>query len=138
MKKKIDRRATLLLILTAAMLSGCASTKETTDDRPRDRITRQEIMDSGATNLFDAISRLRPQWLNVRTTRSFNMDTEIVVFQNDMQLGGPETLRQIGPELAYELRYMDGVRAATALPGLMSGRHIAGVIIIDTRPSSGG
>lgn len=135
---KIDRRATLLLIMAAAMLSGCASTKETTDGRNRDSISRQEIMDSGATNLFDAISRLRPQWLNVRTTRSFNMDTEIVVFQNDMQLGGPETLRQIGPELAYELRYMDGVRAATVLPGLMSGRHIAGVIIVDTRPSSGG
>jgi hypothetical protein len=65
------------------------------------------------------------------------METEIVVFQNDMDLGGPEALRQMTPELAYEIEYLEGSRAATALPGLMSGRHIQGAIIVRTRPSGG-
>ena len=65
------------------------------------------------------------------------METEIVVFQNDMDLGGPEALRQMTPELAYEIEYLEGSRAATALPGLMSGRHIQGAIIVRTRPGGG-
>jgi hypothetical protein len=41
------------------------------------------------------------------------------------------------PELAYEIEYLEGSRAATALPGLMSGRHIQGAIIVRTRPGGG-
>lgn len=66
------------------------------------------------------------------------MDTEIVVLQNDMVLGGPDALKQMTPELAYEMRYLDGTRAAATIPGLMTGRHIEGAILIYTRPGSGG
>jgi hypothetical protein len=62
------------------------------------------------------------------------MGTAIVVFQNDMYLGGAETLREMGPELAYEIEYMDGNRASATLPGITSGQHVEGAIIIRTRP----
>ena len=84
------------------------------------------------------VSRLRPNWLKIPPTTSINMNNEVVVFQDNMQLGGPDALRQLSPELAYELRWMDGVRASAALPGLMSGRHIEGVIIVSTKAPSGG
>lgn len=121
-------------LLCVVLVAGCASSGGEKSSRRSDVISQQEIMDSGANNLFDVVSRLRPQWLRVSTTRSFNMDTEIVVFQNEMNLGGPDRLKEMGPELAYELRFLEGVRAASVLPGLMSGRHIAGVIIVDTDP----
>lgn len=128
----------VVTLLAAGMLWGCASTKTTESKRDPNRITREEIQASGALNLYDAVSRLRPQWLRVSTTKSFNLDNEIVVFHDDAQLGGPATLRQLGAETAYELRFMDGVRAAAALPGLMSGRHIEGVIVVNTRGPGGG
>ena len=134
-------RAWVLLSLMAggAFLSACASTSRgNADDSRSDLLTREQIMDTGATNLFDVVNRLRPRWLLVRTTRSFSMETEIVVFQNEMLLGGPEALRQLGPELAYEIQWMDGARASASLPGIMSGRHIVGAIIIRTRPRDGG
>jgi len=90
-------------------------------------------MATDATNLYDVIRRLRPRWLQVRSTRSLNMETEIAVLQNDMYLGTSEVLKQMLPEMAYEIRYMEGARAATAIPGLMAGRHIEGAIIIMTR-----
>ena len=124
----------LIAVLAALTVAGCASTKEASEGARLDVLTREEIMGAGAVNLFEVVHRLRPQWINIRTTRSFNLETEIVVFQNDMLLGGPEALRQIGPELAYELRWMDGVRATAVLPGLSSGRHVVGAIIISTRP----
>lgn len=134
-------RAWVLLSLMAggAFLSACASTSTGNADNSRlDLLTREQIMETGATNLFDVVSRLRPRWLQVRTTRSFNMETEIVVFQNEMLLGGPEALRQLGPEMAFEIEWMDGGKATASLPGLMSGRHVVGAIIVRTRPHGGG
>ena len=128
----------LTVLLSAGMLWGCASTKSTTAGSNPNVITREEIMATNANNLHDVVQRLRPQWLRVPAPTSINMNNEIVVFQDQMQLGGPEALRQLGPELAFELRWMDGVRASAALPGLMSGRHIEGVIIVSTKPPSGG
>lgn len=130
-------RTLLVAFLAVAMTWGCASTKAGKAGTNPDRLTRDEIMAAGATNLFEVVSRLRPQWLTVRTTRSFNLETGIVVFQNDMLLGGPEALRQLGPELAYELRWLDGVRASSTLPGISSGRHVEGAIIVNTRPPGG-
>ncbi len=125
-------------LVVGLLVSGCASTKSTGSGSRSDLLTREEIMETGATNLHDVISRLRPRWLTVRSTRSFNMETEIVVFQDQMLLGGPDALRQLVPEVAYEIQYMDGARATASLPGLMSGRHIEGAIIVRTRESGGG
>ncbi len=121
-------------LFAVGTLWGCASTKAATEGNRSDVITREEIMNSGAINLYEVVRRLRPQWINIRAARSFSMETEIVVFQNDMHLGGPEALKQIGPELAYELRWLDGVRATSMLPGLSSGRHVEGAIIVSTKP----
>jgi hypothetical protein len=127
-----------IFLLASALLVGCASTggQSGGDSADPNRLTREEILGAEATNLYEVIQRLRPRWLMVRSQRSFSMETEIVVFQNDMDLGGPEALRQMVPELAFEIEYLEGSRAATALPGLMSGRHIQGAIIVRTR--SGG
>ncbi|NJD18891.1 MAG: hypothetical protein FIA95_06360 [Gemmatimonadetes bacterium] len=136
MRSKPAKSLWVLLLATGA-LWGCASTKSASEGTRSDVITREEIMGSGAINLYDVVRRLRPQWINVRAARSFTMETEIVVYQNEMLLGGPDALKQIGPELAYELRWMDGVRAAATLPGLSSGRHIQGAIIVSTKPPGG-
>jgi hypothetical protein len=133
---RIPSRAALVTLLAAAPLWGCASTKSTTG-QDSDVLTREEIMGVRATNLFDVVNRLRPRWLQVRTVSSFNLSDEIVVFQNDMNLGGPDALRQLQPDVAYEIRWLDGIRASSTLPGLMSGRHIQGAIVISTRPPGG-
>jgi len=127
-----------VVLLSAGMLWGCASTKAGKKSTDPNVITREEILGANANNLHDVVQRLRPQWLRTPAPTSINMNNEIVVFQDQMQLGGPDALRQLSPELAYELRWMDGVRASAALPGLMSGRHIEGVIIVSTKPPSGG
>lgn len=127
----------MVLVVVALAVSGlvvaCASSNTSEEGGRRDVLTREEIMGANATNLYDVVNRLRPRWLQVRSTRSFNMETEIAVMQNDMYVGAAETLKEMAPELAYEIRYLEGARAATAIPGLMSGRHIEGAIIVRTR-----
>ncbi|MFO8173253.1 MAG: hypothetical protein R6T96_03150 [Longimicrobiales bacterium] len=129
----VSIRRFIFALLLVPMISGCASTSTKSGENP-DLLTREQIEESGATNLYDIVNRLRPRWLQVRGTRSFNMETEIVVLQNEMVLGGPEALKQMDPSIAFEIRYLEGARAAAAIPGLMSGRHIEGAIIVSTRP----
>ena len=137
--KTLRREILVLSILGSAFLVGCASTGTSSDSQGDPNVlTREQIMEVGATNLYDVVHRLRPRWLRVSTVRSFNMENEVIVMQNDMYLGGTDALRQMSPELAYEMRYMDGTRAANLIPGLMSGRHIEGAIIISTRSGGGG
>jgi hypothetical protein len=132
----VRREFLVITVLASILAAGCASTgtegKGTVD---RDVLTREEIMGVEANNLYDVIRRLRPRWLQVRSTRSFSMETEIAVVQNEMYLGTSESLKQMTPELAYELRYLEGSRAATVLPTLMTGTHIEGAIVILTRPT---
>lgn len=134
---RMKSRGLLLALVAASATSGCASTKSTSGGQRLDVITREQILESRATNLFEVVQRLRPQWLRVTTTKSFNLETEIVVYQNDMQLGGPDALRQLQPELAFEIQWVDGVKASSQFPGLMSGRHVEGVIVVRTRPPGG-
>jgi hypothetical protein len=137
--KKVRGVLLLVAVLATGVLAACASANAGGESGSNsDTLTREEILGAEATNLYDVVRRLRPRWLQVRSTRSFSMETEIAVLQNDMYLGNTETLKEMAPELAYSIRYLEGSRAATAIPGLMSGRHIEGAIIISTRPGGGG
>lgn len=127
--------AMAMVLLVSAFAGACASSGagERGSERNPNLLTREEILSADATNLYDVIYRLRPRWLQVRSQRSFSMPTEVAVLQNDSYMGDMEVLRQMTPELAVEIQYLEGSRAATSLPGLMSGRHIEGAIIIRTR-----
>ena len=96
-------------------------------------ITREQIYEVDVTNAHTLIERLRPRWLTVRGgPRSFRLETEVVVFQDDMLLGGTDVLRSLGVEGIYRITYLDGATASATLPG-MSSRHVAGAIVISMR-----
>ena len=123
----------VLTLLAAALVSACASAARSDLDFDRDLLTREQIRAEQAVNLYDVVQRLRPRWLEVRGgTRSFNMETEIVVFVNEMLIGGPNELRQMETTLPHEIRWLDGARATATLSGLRSGRHISGAIVVYT------
>jgi len=136
--KAIRVRILMLAVLASAFAAACASAGTGAREGSRLNIlSREEILGAEATNLYDVIHRLRPRWLQVRATRSFNMETQIVVIQNDMYLGTASHLREMSPELAFEIEYLDGVRAANILPGLMSGQHVEAAIVVKTRSRGG-
>lgn len=96
----------------------------------RDMITQEELQGSAATNLFDAVQRLRPHWLSgANVSNRMGAGTEVVVYQGQTQLGGLDALRQLQTSYAAELRWLDGSQASNTLPGLGS-RKVAGAIVI--------
>lgn len=130
-------RANLLIAATVPAFLACSSAPAP-EGGPRPStsnvITRAEIEAVDVRNAYDVVQRLRPRWLIVRSgPRSFGMETEVVVFQDEMLLGNQEALERIGTEGIYTIRYLDGATAKATLPGI-GGRHVQGAIIISLRP----
>jgi hypothetical protein len=97
----IGRSSLGLVLLVSMFAAACASSPngEQGSQGRRDLLTKEEIQSVEANNVYDLINRLRPRWLQVRSTRSFSMETEIAVLQNDMYLGPadlPPTGRALG------------------------------------------
>jgi hypothetical protein len=117
---------------SAAPQQERANARRNQPRRRREVITKEEMAESGATNLYDVVQRLRPAWL--RGTNSSNLaggGTGFVVYQNNTPMGGLDALRQMSPGYAESLRFMDGHEASNVLPGLGS-RNVAGAIVVVT------
>jgi hypothetical protein len=125
--------ATRLTVSAVALaLAACASGGSAGGGTNRDLLTREEIQGVGVSTLYEVVERLRPRWLALRGDRSFRTDTGIVVYQGQTLLGGPEALRDLGPEAVESIRYLDGPRASSTLPGL-GARHVQHALIVQTR-----
>lgn len=127
------------LLVATALLSACASTapgtpnsRATTRESSADYITSVEVAATPVANVYDLISRLRPQWLRTQTGSIRNAPNQVVVvYLDDTRIGDVQTLRTISTSGVATLRYYDAARAATVLrnPG---SDPIAGAIVITT------
>ncbi len=131
----IHVHSVLAVVLTTMLACGPRSVPQTGVPRSDSRvITRAELDQVDVRNAYEAVQRLRPRWLVVRSgPRSFQMETEVVVFQDQMFLGNQEMLERIGTEGIYSIRYLDGPTAKASLPEL-GNRHVQGAIVISMRP----
>lgn len=129
----MTKRGVLILALAGAVAgSGCATTGQTSGPaRSQDMITLEELSTVRVSTLYDAIQRLRPRWLTVRSQQSFGAPTQVVVYQNQSQLGSFEALRSLGLDAVEWIQYLDGPTASASLPGLGS-QQVAGAIVIHT------
>jgi hypothetical protein len=128
------------LLAAAALLSACASTtpgtsntRAITRESAPDYITSVEVAATPVANVYDLISRLRPQWLRTQTgsIRSNTRNQVVVVYLDDTRIGDVQSLRTISTSGVATLRYYDAARAATVLrnPG---SDPIGGAIVITT------
>lgn len=127
---------TLLLL---ALCSGAALAQKRGD---RALITRQDL-DEGATGLntaFEAVQRLRPQWLRPPMGRNASAgmldglrtgereQLEVLVYIDDQRQPAVEALRTVPFAQIVEMRYLDQNRAVQMLgPG-----HETGAILVTT------
>lgn len=124
----------VLAVLAVMGTAGCASTAGGAAGARVDQnlITAEELAELRVSNLYDAIQRLRPRWLTIRSQQSLSTTTSIVVYQNQTQLGGFDALRQLGLDAVSSIRYLDGPTASASLPGIGT-RQVEGAIVIYTR-----
>lgn len=125
------------VLAAAGMLAGCAASNAQRGTYDRNIITAEQVTAANAQTAFELVQRLRPSWLTARGgARSLNLPTNVLVFSDGMRLGGVDALRQIPGESVESVRYMDASEASNQLPGVGSGEHVAGAIIVTRRGSA--
>lgn len=129
-----------------ATIVGCAtgSGSAATAARDRDVLAMEEIRRASATNAFDLVKSLRPNWLNTRGVDSFRESARaqgtrgqvtpgidvLIIYLDNARLGGEETLRQIAVPTVTSLQYFDAKSATYKWgPG-----HTHGAILVSTAP----
>lgn len=127
--KSLSPLGVVAVLFVALSTVGCASTGEG-GGRDARLLTQEELQNSQAANVFEAIERLRPRWLRTRGGRSMGgLDQGILVYLNDSPLGSPEdTLRSLPLDGIRRIEYVDSATVGS-LPGAGSGHAEAGILI---------
>lgn len=130
------RKAALLSAI--ATLAACASsgTGSAAARSSPDRLTRAEISKSNASNAYERISRLRPNWLRATGTGSISggaARTQIIlVYLDGQRLEDMNALRTISVAGIQSADWLDNTRVATVLRDAPVG-PIAGAILLKTQ-----
>jgi hypothetical protein len=120
-----------LCLLGVAAIIGCAHSNAPSDTaatspvlRRAKVVTSEEIFSShaDAVTAYEALGRLRPNWLRPHGASSFNAaaDEYAMVFVDGQPLGPIETLRNIPASQVGDARYYD-ITEAGATFGLRAG-----------------
>lgn len=115
-----------LVVAIAACASG-----QSRNDLPTNRgiISAEELKQGGSTNLYDAVRKLRPEWLERRRSLSLRQDIELAVYHDNMRVGGPDALRSIEIGAVANVRFL----SASEAQGRFGVGHPNGAIVVTTR-----
>jgi hypothetical protein len=124
------------LFVCGLLATACATTTpyERSPNRlsnaGRDVLTAAEIVASSVTDVYQAVTQLRPDFLRRRQTKTVLTPTPagVSVYLDDLEYGGPESLRQIPLERVRIIRYMRPFEAELRF----GGRHPSGAILVQT------
>jgi hypothetical protein len=116
------RAGSLVLLLVLAACGTTSGSRRATSDI----LTRAEIETSSASNAYDLLQQLRPQFLRSRGATSIRdpRPAYAVVYMNDVLYGNLVSLRSILVEEIDEVRYISATNATTR----WGTGHAAGVI----------
>jgi len=137
------RRSAARLLLLALALLVCADSAAAQKKRgDRSKITRTDLNEAGGTvvTALDAVTLLRPHWLNPPMGRMASSAVDpavspltrnainLVIYIDDMRQPTLDVLRTIKAESIIEMKYLDQNRAVQMLgPG-----HEAGAVQVTT------
>ena len=107
-------RRLALTLAFACVAAACTHPSSAVGNANSAVITRDEIENSRAVSVLDAISRLRPYYLGSRGRSSINLDpqTHAMVFLNDQEYGDISVLRNLSASDIEEIHYYSGSQAA--------------------------
>jgi hypothetical protein len=110
------RAPRLAAIVVVWALVGCAgaSTQGRSDRTSRTVLTYEQLAGTNSENLYDAIDKLRPDWLTSRgpTSVSNPAPSVVSVYMNGTMLGKADYLREMRVLDVSEARYWDAGQAS--------------------------
>jgi hypothetical protein len=130
MKRALVSWLSVLLLALAGACGSPATEGAASAPRPNPRvITTEQISAAPVSNAYELVQTLRPGWLRRRGAQSIHNEGDIVVYYDQVRLGGPESLRSISVAGISRVEFID---APTATQRWGTG-HSHGVILVVTR-----
>ena len=108
----IPRALVIAAVLSAT--AGCAPKSSSVSSAPRtDRnlLTPDVLRGQTYTNAYEAIEALRLNWLKPRGSDSFNTPSVVMVYLDNVKLGGVEALRGLQLANVQLIRHYDANQA---------------------------
>jgi hypothetical protein len=104
----------LVLTLAACAAAGTQGSGGAGTGGGRNVLSQTQLAGTSSDNLFDAINRLRPEWLTTRGPTSVTdaTPTEVSVYMNGNMLGRADYLKQLRIADVTEVRYWDAGQAS--------------------------
>src|SRR5687768_16188210 len=111
--------------LLGLSLSACAASTNSTPGNVRYSVdgrgvlTAAEIVAARVTDVYQAVSQLRPHFLRRRISRPTvtSAPTSVTVYVDDLPFGGVESLSQIPLERVRMIRYISAMMAEVRFGG---------------------
>ena len=118
-------------ILTACAASSTPSTRPSVGGMGREVLTAAEIVAARVTDVYQAVTQLRPEFLR-RRPGTFAIspfaEVPIAVYLDEMPYGRAESLRQVPLERVRLIRYISATEANLRF----GGSHPGGAILVTT------
>lgn len=78
-----------------------------------DVLTREDLLETQETTVYDALARLRPRWLRARGPQRVGHTATVAVYLGSQRMGEVEFLRSLAPDAVDQVRYYDASDATT-------------------------
>lgn len=117
-------------VLGALLFAAACGTMASGNGASRNTITRQQMIDVGASTAYDAVQKLQPSWFTSRGPRSISDNTPTVpdVYVNGSDVGDISYLQGLRPDDVDHLRFWD-VGEASARFGMGHPRGVIEVVM---------
>ena len=128
------QRSILYVAFAIVVFAGCSSGGQPGQRRVsnQNELTIEQIREVGAQDAYEAVQRLRPLWLRTRSPSSVNSPNSILVYADNVRLGGLDALRGYPLDAIKKINYLTASEATNRLPGAGS-IVVDGAIVISTR-----
>ena len=123
--------AGLMIALAVASLACAQATQTTGTGTSRRTLLGDQIRAASVSTAYDAVARLRPEWLRRRGPISVRRPEagEVLVYLDDMRYGETRMLHSIPAESVLQMEFLSGSEATTRY----GTGHGGGVILVRTR-----
>lgn len=113
------RRLAALAAFGLAAANGCASAGANTTPRAqRNIVTVEELAQAGDVSLYEALQRLRPQFLRGRTATATAAEViPVTVYIGDLRMEGVEHLREVMVRTVKQVQYLEPQQANARFGG---------------------
>jgi len=119
------------IVLGVVALACASSPRSEGSVSSRRMLLGDEIQTASVATAYEAVSRLRPEWLRRRGQISFRQPDagEVVVYVNGMRRGGAAALTAVTALSVVRMEFLSGTVATTRY----GTGHGGGAILVDTR-----